>query len=191
MKSYRELCKNPDIRLYNSPLLYNLTNNLIALAEPLLTRATITTPDGEIKVDEVWRACEIAHVDQTDPSIKTLREIVCAITESPDDRLEPIQIVKYGVGGHFLPHHDCYGDDETDNNRQFTVIFYLNAPEKGGATTFPLLNIRVTSLPGNVLMFNNLCDDGKLNNLSLHSGENVEEGVKYIATCWVRQKKYT
>ena len=48
---------------------------------------------------------------------------------------ESLQLVHYGVGEEYRPHHD-YGVDRP-NNRYITFLMYLNDPEEGGETSFP------------------------------------------------------
>ena len=64
----------------------------------------------------------------------------------------------------------------------------LNTPQKGGGTVFPNLDLTVPAKQGQLLLWNNIHADGEINPLSLHGGEKVLSGKKYIITHWFRQK---
>ena len=67
---------------------------------------------------------------------------------------------------------------------------YLNVPEAGGATYFPMLKYGIEPRRGMLLIWNNMDKDGKPNLYSLHAGTPVEAGTKYIITKWFRMNKW-
>jgi prolyl 4-hydroxylase len=71
---------------------------------------------------------------------------------------------------------------------------YLNTLDiaDGGATSFFHYKKKVTPKKGQAVWFKNMNDDGTLNTLSLHSGEEIlTDGViKYALNIWTRQTKF-
>lgn len=83
------------------------------------------------------------------------------------------EIVRYGVGGIFIPHVDS---NKLKPYRAFTVILYLNDDFDGGQTSFPEINYSVEPSVGRVLIFPSHM---------LHGGESVTRGEKHIIVAWV------
>lgn len=61
--------------------------------------------------------------------------------------------------------------------------------EEGGVTTFPNLGIVNVPKKGTAVYFEYFYNDQKLNELTLHSGEPVIHGEKWVATQWMRKKQ--
>jgi prolyl 4-hydroxylase len=74
-----------------------------------------------------------------------------------------------------------------------TIIAYLNDVQSGGGTDFPKLGFTIPPKKGDVVVFNNTCDEdsqnGHLNihQNSLHAGMPVLSGKKWIVNLWFRQ----
>jgi prolyl 4-hydroxylase len=112
---------------------------------------------------------------------------------SADKNFEDIQVVKYGVQGKYDPHFDgtecgedvgvkCY-----ENQRLATVLIYLNDDFEGGHTRFPNLGISITPKKGSAVFFWVADRSNRLvYQETLHGGDPVLSGEKWIATQWVR-----
>ncbi len=67
---------------------------------------------------------------------------------------ESLQTQNYGIGGHYNCHLDYFGPDKhSSGDRIATTLFYLTTVEKGGATVFPYLKIRVLPVKGTALFW--------------------------------------
>lgn len=105
-----------------------------------------------------------------------------------DLQFEQVQVVAYGEGGKYDPHYDgteC-GDKCPDNQRLATVLVYLNEPQGGGNTTFPKLGVSIVPKKGKAVLF--WVADPETRDLfedTLHGGDPVTSGEKWIATQWV------
>lgn len=64
----------------------------------------------------------------------------------------------------------------------------MNTPIKGGETRFPHVKISISPRKGNALFFYNTDADGFVNPLTLHAGNPVIDGEKWIMTRWFREK---
>ena len=109
---------------------------------------------------------------------------------------EQLTVLHYEPGQQYRPHRDYLppGTLEMDRphagNRARTVIVYLNAVDAGGATEFPVPGLHVDPLPGRAVIFDNLLPDGRPDPDSLHAGTPVTSGEKWLATLWIRQRRY-
>jgi prolyl 4-hydroxylase len=79
----------------------------------------------------------------------------------------------------------------SDGGQRFaSFLIYLNTVEAGGETRFPKLNISVKPIAGRALYFRNLYFNGTEHQLSLHGGDPVLKGEKYLATKWMRMNQW-
>eukprot|EP00804_Cyclotella_cryptica_P007320 CCRYP_002562-RC/>CCRYP_002562-RC protein AED:0.29 eAED:0.29 QI:0/0/0/1/0/0/2/0/112 len=106
-----------------------------------------------------------------------------------------MQLLRYGPGEEYTPHHDfTYPSIENryQPRRYATVLMYLTDGLEGGETTFPRAittefhdGVKVQPQSGKAVLFYNVLPDGNLDDLSQHSGGKVVSGVKYVANIWV------
>ncbi|TRY69175.1 hypothetical protein TCAL_01376 [Tigriopus californicus] len=117
-----------------------------------------------------------------------IEQIAQAITSLDIAHTEPIQIVSYGVGGHYEPHVDYFGESlvPSDGDRLATLLFYLNDVQGGGSTVFPTLGLAIPPRKGSALLWYNLYKNGQGDPYTLHSGCPVLLGSKTIANIWFR-----
>jgi prolyl 4-hydroxylase len=113
------------------------------------------------------------------------------ITKKNDNNLEKLQLVYYPVGGYFRPHHDATKNSSiiTDvTSREYTLLVYLNDVEEGGETVFPKLNLEVKPKKGKGILFRTLDENDKIIPESLHGGNPVIKGEKWICNNWIHNK---
>ena len=126
--------------------------------------------------------------------INTLEDYISFETDLEVVNQEQLHVIKYAKGGEYQPHHDYFheGDNRIDKsgNRMYTFLFYLNDNYKGGETKFTLLDKVIEPKRGKLIFWNNLNEDGNRNVMSEHAGLPVEDGEKWIITCWVRERSY-
>jgi prolyl 4-hydroxylase len=111
---------------------------------------------------------------------------------------EPLQGQRYQTGQQFKEHADFFYVDQPywaeygshGGQRTWTAMIYLNVPEMGGATGFKLLELAVAPQIGRLLIWNNMALDGSPNPWTLHEGQPVERGSKYIVTKWYRERTF-
>lgn len=165
---------------------------LIDLARPAEQDALVS-PDG-VLVKEDSRRNTMSWIDQRHPLVDSLNKRIAAITGIPLENQEPLQVLHYLPGQEYKPHYDAFPDGHKDlargGNRQATVILYLNEVEDGGSTSFQNLDAKIMPHIGSGAFFRSLGKDGKILRNSLHSGDPVIKGEKWIATKWIRQGTY-
>jgi prolyl 4-hydroxylase len=130
--------------------------------------------------------------------IRRIEARIADLVQFPEENGEPIQILHYRPGGEYKPHFD-YFDPKHPGNEQVlaqggqriaTLIMYLNTVEAGGSTVFPEVGIDVLPRRGNAVYFAYCTENGTLDPRSLHGGSPVGSGEKWIATKWIRQRRY-
>lgn len=106
----------------------------------------------------------------------------------PPSSAEPLHVLNYGTSGSFLPHYDFgreYGTKHPmrhSGHRMATVLIYLSSVKAGGATAFPHLNVTVTPVVGNALLWYNTSPSGDGEAKLLHAGCPVAVGAKWVAS---------
>ncbi len=109
---------------------------------------------------------------------------------------EAFQLVNYGLAGQYEPHHDYFETFGTDGailpsnlqgsgDRMATFMLYLSDVEAGGATVFPVLNIRVPPVKNGAAFWFNLQPSGDGDPRTEHAGCPVLMGEKWIANKWI------
>jgi len=113
-----------------------------------------------------------------------------------NNECEVMQVMRYNDGEETSAHFD-YFNPLTPNGamkigiygqRVATFLMYLNDVEEGGATIFPELNIKVKPNKRDALVFYNCKPNGEVDPLSMHQGEIVVKGPKWIAIKLINKK---
>ena len=121
---------------------------------------------------------------------------LAALVDWPMENGEGLQLLRYGPGAEYRPHHDYFdparpGAAKTlarGGQRVASIVMYLNTPECGGATTFPDARFEVAAVKGNAVFF--AYDRPHPMTGSLHAGAPVVAGEKWIATKWLRERRH-
>jgi prolyl 4-hydroxylase len=75
-----------------------------------------------------------------------------------------------------------------ENGEGLQILHYLPGAEKGGGTTFPDVNLVVAPKRGNAVFFS--YDRAHPVTRTLHGGAPVLAGEKWIATKWLRERRF-
>ena len=168
---------------------------LIEIARACEAKASVCDNDtGAIcSVQPAVRNNTMSWVDNAHPLVRSLNQRIAALTGIPLENQEPLQVLHYRPGEEYVPHHDAFtpGNPQLEHggNRIATVILYLNSVPAGGGTFFPEMDMRVFPHAGLGLFFRSV-KDGQVLQKSLHAGEPVLQGEKWIATKWIRERAY-
>jgi hypothetical protein len=171
---------------------------LIASAQPYLhdsqTADPVTGVPHTLQVRTSSEACFDPLMESGALRVAQLRLAAAAGIDLPN--AEQLTVLRYLPGQQYFPHRDYLPsgtlrmDRAHAGNRARTAIIFLNAVEAGGATEFPVPGLRIEPLPGRAVIFDNLHPDGTPDPDSLHAGTPVEAGEKWLATLWIRQRRY-
>lgn len=194
------LSEQPRIFIINNFLSETECDYLITYAQPKLTTSTVVDSEtGQKKIhSERTSVGMFCPNDHQDAIISNIEQRISEVVSIPVEHGEGIQIVKYATGAEFRPHYDYFDPKlpgsivncKVGGQRKVTAILYLNTPEKGGETLFPVANLAIKPKKGSALFFYNLLPSGKVDPLTLHAGTPVLLGEKWIATRWLREKPY-
>uniref|UniRef100_A0A8D0HHE2 procollagen-proline 4-dioxygenase n=1 Tax=Sphenodon punctatus TaxID=8508 RepID=A0A8D0HHE2_SPHPU len=154
------------------------------LAAPWLQRSVVASGEKQQKAD--YRISKSAWLKETvDPAIVSLDRRIAALTglniRSP--YAEFLQVVNYGLGGHYEPHFD----HATGRPTSLVFVFQLSSVEAGGSTAFIYANFSVPVVKNAALFWWNLHRNGEGNDNTLHAGCPVLAGDKWVANKWIHE----
>lgn len=190
----------PVVALFDNLLSSEECDELIKISALKLTRSTIVDPaTGKGEVIEARTSYGTYFSLNENPFIAKLDRRIAKVMNWPIENGEGIQILNYKIGGEYKPHFDYFSWDETGSEvhlarggqRVSTLVMYLNDVEDGGETLFPTLGLSVTPKKGSALYFEYCNSQGQVDPLTLHGGNPVVAGSKWIATKWMRQNRFS
>jgi prolyl 4-hydroxylase len=188
---------SPHIVVFGNVLSDDECDALIAAAKPRMNRSlTVATKTGgeELNADRTSNGMFFRR-DENDV-VKTLEARLAALVNWPIENGEGLQILHYRPGTEYKPHYDYFDPNEPGTptilkrggQRVATIIMYLGEPEKGGGTTFPDVPLEVAPKRGNAVFFS--YDRAHPSTKTLHGGAPVIAGEKWIATKWLRERRF-
>lgn len=193
-----EQAERPRVWLADDLLSADECRLLVACAEPRLVRSRTLDPETGLPVPMELRTSEDASFDPLfeDLALRLVQLRMATAARLPLSHAENLTVLRYRPGEEYHPHRDYRppGSIERDRpeagNRQRTICVYLNEPEAGGETEFPVAGLKITPRAGRAVVFDNLHADGRPDADSLHAGLPVQQGEKWLATLWIRQGQY-
>jgi Rps23 Pro-64 3,4-dihydroxylase Tpa1-like proline 4-hydroxylase len=155
------------------------------------------TRNTEWVTDKNYRDTQICPIEPVFPQIEDLMKnlvfnIINPFYEFEIKDSEVPQLLYYGVGGHYQPHIDGYGEWTNPDgtriwrksvDRDLSMILYLNNDFEGGDFIFPTLNIRVRPKPGMLITFPSTPE-------YLHGVEPVTKGERFAIVNWMTIKGF-
>ena len=193
-----ERFEKPDIVVFGHLLSDSECDALIAAALPRLSRSlTVDTRTGGEELNENRTSMGMFFERGEDEVVRRVEARIARLLGWPEKNGESLQILRYGMGAEYKPHYDYFDPAEEGTpsilqrggQRVATLIMYLHEPEEGGATIFPALKMRVAPKRGNAVFFS--YSQAHPSSLSLHGGEPVLAGEKWIATKWLREREFS
>jgi len=131
-------------------------------------------------------------------ALALLEHLLAKAAGLPISFAEPPVVLRYQPGQYYKWHYDHiypHTEEIAKHIEQFgqrvkTAIFYLNDDFTGGETEFKSPFISVAPEKNKVLIFDN-CDEFKnRDSTSIHRGNSVTAGEKWIVTIWFRNKAF-
>ncbi|HET9645567.1 MAG TPA: 2OG-Fe(II) oxygenase [Burkholderiaceae bacterium] len=187
----------PRVVVFGGLLSHEECDELIALSRQRLARSeTVDNNTGGSEVNAVRTSEGMFFQRAENPLCARIEERISALVNWPVENGEGVQILRYGVGAEYRPHHDYFDPTQPGTptilkrggQRVGTVVMYLNTPVKGGATVFPDVHLEVAAVKGNAVFFS--YDRPHPITRTLHGGSPVIEGEKWVATKWMRQGRF-
>jgi prolyl 4-hydroxylase len=172
---------------------------LIAMARPRLRPSMVVDPDSGRDVVASYRtSLGMFFRPAENELIARLDRRFAAVMNLPIENGEGLQVLRYEPGAGSSPHHDFLAPTNAANEaslarsgqRLSTVLTYLNDVEAGGETYFPLAGWSITPHRGTSLYFESCDRLGQVDPRSLHASNPVAAGEKWVATKWMRQRRF-
>jgi prolyl 4-hydroxylase len=188
---------NPRVVVFGGMLSDEECESLIEMAKPRLARSlTVATKTGgeEINADRTSNGMFFQRAEND--LIRKIEDRIARLVNWPAENGEGLQVLHYRPGTEYKPHYDYFDPAEPGTptilkrggQRVATLIMYLGEPEKGGGTSFPDVHLEVAPRRGNGVFFS--YDRAHPSTRSLHGGTPVLAGEKWIATKWLRERKF-
>jgi prolyl 4-hydroxylase len=172
-------------------------DDLRALAAPRLTRSeTVDNTTGGSEVNEARTSAGMFFARGETALVERIEQRISALLHWPVENGEGVQVLHYGPGAEYKPHYDYFDPAQPGapsilrrgGQRVGTLVMYLNTPEAGGATVFPDVRLEVAPVKGHAVFFS--YDRAHPVSRSLHGGAPVIAGEKWVATKWMRERRF-
>jgi len=171
----------PDVVLLPDFLPHSVCDDYIKRGKRMAAfTSTKLTSDGQSIVDKSFRDC--TYRAPGNEHFPELEAAVRAITDWPE--FEEFSLQHYETMGMVNNHQDC--SPGLEHQRYGTIIVYLNDVRAGGETVFPKMKLTVEPKKGDALFFNYTPGETVS---SMHRGQKVLKGEKWIITCWFIKKE--
>jgi prolyl 4-hydroxylase len=170
---------------------------LIEGAKPRLARSlTVETKTGGEELNADRTSNGMFYTRAENELIARVERRLAQLTRWPVENGEGLQILHYRPGAEYKPHYDYFDPNEPGTptilkrggQRVATIIMYLHEPEAGGGTVFPDVKLTVAPKRGHAVFFS--YTRAHPVSKSLHGGEPVVRGEKWVATKWLREGKF-
>jgi prolyl 4-hydroxylase len=189
--------KLPRVVVFGSLLSDEECEALVERARPRLTRSeTVQTDTGGSEVNTARTSSGMFFGREENALCARIELRIARLLGWPLENGEGLQVLHYLPGAEYQPHHDYFDPAKSGTpaivarggQRVGTVVMYLNSPEKGGGTIFPDVGLEVAPVRGNAVFFS--YDRPHPSTKTLHGGAPVLAGEKWVATKWLRERRF-
>lgn len=184
---------NPDIVIFHDVISDGEIETVKRMARPRFKRAVVHDPKTGELVPAHYRISKSAWLrDGEAETIARITRRVSHMTGLSMDSAEELQVVNYGIGGHYEPHYDFARKRENafakqGGNRIATVLFYMSDVAQGGATVFTELGLSVFPVKRAAAFWMNLHPSGEGDFATRHAACPVLQGSKWVCNKWLHQ----
>ncbi|MGH8398713.1 MAG: 2OG-Fe(II) oxygenase [Gammaproteobacteria bacterium] len=204
-KPHRPDAPNP---ISASPNIFTVDNfvsesecsHLLALAAARLAPARDTTRERLSGEQTAFTGeAAIFHTPDSDAVVRNIERRIAAVFSLPVTHVEPLSVLRYRADDRYAPHVDYFDAARLANNlrigdrsgqRIASFLVYLRAPETGGETHYLKIGKKIAGRPSMALCHFNLTTAGTPDPTTLHTGEAVIEGEKWLARTTLREKPF-
>lgn len=185
----------PRIVIFHEIMYDNEIETIKKMAQPRFRRATVQNyKTGELETAQ-YRISKSAWLKEHEHKhVANVCQRVADMTGLTVETAEELQVVNYGIGGHYEPHFDFARREETNafkslgtGNRIATVLFYMSDVPQGGATVFPHLRTALWPKKGTAAFWFNLYPSGQGDYLTRHAACPVLAGSKWVSNKWLHE----
>jgi prolyl 4-hydroxylase len=188
---------HPRVIVFGNLLTHQECDALVALGRERLLRSSTFNPDTGADEAHEARTSEGMFFTRGENALcARIEQRIAALVDWPLENGEGLQVLRYGPGAEYKPHHDYFDPARPGahvalsrgGQRVASLVMYLNTPLRGGATTFPDVKLEVAPIKGNAVFFS--YDRPHPMTATLHGGAPVGEGEKWVATKWLREQRH-
>ena len=193
----RERHSAPELWVFDNLLSAAECEALVAAAESRLARSlTVDIRTGGEELNHDRTSHGMFYTRGENEVIRRIEARIARLLNWPVQNGEGLQVLRYRRGAEYKPHYDYFDPGEPGTaailrrggQRVASLIMYLREPEEGGATVFPDIGLRVRPQQGSAVFFSYAL--AHPTSLTLHGGEPVKSGEKWIATKWLREREF-
>ena len=172
-------------------------DELVALARERLSRSqTVVMGTGGSEVNPARTSAGMFFERGETPLVARIEARIAALLRWPVENGEGLQVLRYRPGEEYKPHYDYFDPAAPGaaailargGQRLASLVICLEAPTRGGATSFPDIGLEVMPVRGNAVFFS--YDRAHPDTRTLHGGAPVVEGEKWVATKWLREGRF-
>ncbi|KAI4458954.1 prolyl 4-hydroxylase alpha subunit [Holotrichia oblita] len=178
---------DPQILIFHDVMADHEIATIKELARPRFQRASVLnffTGAMEIVQYRISKSAWLKEIEHK--HIADVVQRVEDMTRLSMETAEELQVVNYGIGGHYEPHFDfaVAGDANAfkslgAGNRIATLLFYMSDVAQGGATVFPYLDVALWPKKGAAAFWYNLHSSGEGDKRTRHAACPVLAGSKW------------
>ncbi|BFF93068.1 prolyl 4-hydroxylase subunit alpha-1-like [Drosophila madeirensis] len=191
-----EAHKDPYIVIYHDAMYDSEMDLIKRMARPRFRRATVQNSVTGALETANYRISKSAWLKTDEDSvIAKVVQRTADMTGLDMESAEELQVVNYGIGGHYAPHFDFARREEKRafeglnlGNRIATVLFYMSDVEQGGATVFTTLRTALWPKRGTAAFWMNLHRDGEGDKRTQHAACPVLTGTKWVSNKWIHER---
>ncbi|WP_445192169.1 2OG-Fe(II) oxygenase [Sphingomonas sp. Tas61C01] len=188
--SLERLSDTPDVVRLPRLLSRDECTHLAGAVQDILEPSHVVDPaTGKLREHPI-RTSDGAVIGPTreDLVVRAINMRVAAVSGTQVDQGEALSVLRYRPAQQFRLHHDAIGSAK--NQRIKTVLIYLNDGFVGGETYFPKPDLTIAPAAGDAIMFVNIDAAGRPDPRADHAGLPVTQGVKWLATRWIRARPF-
>jgi prolyl 4-hydroxylase len=186
----QQLDDDPAVRLWRGFLTPPECAHVALSVGDILGPSQVADPATGRLVEHPIRTSSAAQIGPTRESlpIQAILRRIAAATGTHVAQGESLTVLHYVPGQQYRMHMDAL--PATANQRIGTLLIYLNEGYIGGETTFGASGLTVAGRGGDALWFNNVTSEGAPDPRTRHAGLPVLQGVKWLATRWIRARPF-
>jgi hypothetical protein len=134
-----------------------------------------------------------------DALVRNVERRVGKVFDLPSSHVEPLSVLRYRHENSYAAHVDYFDAKRMEENRRkgdlagqriASFLVYLRAPEAGGETRYLKPGIRIRGRERMALCHFNCLSSGEPDPATLHTGEPVQRGEKWLARTTVRERPF-
>ena len=194
------LYENPYIATYPGFLTPDEADYVVAMAGRHVTPSQVMDPISGKQIADPYRSSSDMRFWHTfqDLVIYAINCRISRATGEPMSHQEMLGVLRYEPGQQYKPHGDYLLPDmqgrnpEVDRSGQRikTFLVYLNDSFEGGETEFINIGLKAKGARGEGLVYHNVDVKGVPDPKTIHAGLPVKNGIKWLSTMWIRDRKY-